>query len=63
MPIRLTLAPPALLDRAPIETVSLSEAGVERLYHGTSFLLGWRSDRGSVRSTVTVRLEEIAPDP
>jgi len=31
----------AAVDWAPIETVSLSEAGFERIYQGSAILVGW----------------------
>jgi hypothetical protein len=37
----LTSAAPAELAWAPVETVSLSEAGLERIYQGSSIVWGW----------------------
>jgi alpha-amylase len=38
---RLEWTPPAELAWGPVETVSVSEAGFERIYQGTAFLLTW----------------------
>ncbi len=40
--VRLTFEEPALLWRVPVETVSLSEAGFERIYQSSSLLPNWR---------------------
>ena len=37
----LTSSAPAELAWAPVETVSLSEAGLERIYQGSSIVWGW----------------------
>jgi len=42
---RLDWSPAAELAWAPVETVSLSEAGFERIYQGTALLLTWRIDQ------------------
>ncbi len=39
--VRLAWSPPAMLAWGPVETVSVSEAGLERLYQGTALLLSW----------------------
>jgi hypothetical protein len=39
--LELTCSPGAEVAWGPVETVSLSEAGFERLYQGTAFLLVW----------------------
>lgn len=39
--VELTWSPGAEVAWGPVETVSLSETGVERLYQGTAFLLVW----------------------
>jgi len=41
---RLQWSPAADLGWGPIETVSLSEGGFERIYQGTALLLVWRFD-------------------
>jgi hypothetical protein len=56
--IVLDLAPAAAVNWAPVETVSLSEAGAERLYQGTSLLLAWPVGRSPSRCSIEVRLEE-----
>ncbi len=38
---RLEWTPPAELAWGPVETVSVSEGGFERIYQGTAFLLTW----------------------
>jgi alpha-amylase len=39
---RLQWSPAAELGWGPVETVSLSEGGFERIYQGTALLLVWR---------------------
>ena len=39
--VTLAWGQPATLAWAPVETVSLSEAGVERIFQGSSLLLSW----------------------
>ncbi|MBI5629130.1 MAG: DUF1926 domain-containing protein, partial [Candidatus Rokubacteria bacterium] len=43
-------AVPADVGWAPVETVSISEAGFERIYQGSSILLAWpvRLPRGGI---------------
>ena len=43
---RLRWSPPAELAWGPVETVSVSEGGFERIYQGTALLLVWRIDVG-----------------
>ena len=38
---RLEWIPPAELAWGPVETVSVSEGGFERIYQGTAYLLTW----------------------
>jgi hypothetical protein len=40
--LTLRFTPAARLEWSPVETVSLSEAGAERVYQGTAFLIGFR---------------------
>jgi len=42
----LRWSPAAELAWGPVETVSLSEGGFERIYQGTALLLVWRLDVG-----------------
>jgi alpha-amylase len=42
----LRWSPAAELAWGPVETVSVSEAGFERIYQGTALLLVWRLDVG-----------------
>jgi alpha-amylase len=44
---RLQWSPAAELAWGPVETVSLSEGGFERIYQGTALLLVWPLDVGS----------------
>jgi alpha-amylase len=39
--VELAWSRPAQVNYGPIYTLSLSEAGFERIYQGTSLLLGW----------------------
>jgi hypothetical protein len=39
--VELSWSPPAEVAWGPVETVSVSEAGLERLYQGTAFLIVW----------------------
>jgi alpha-amylase len=39
--VTLAWGQPATVGRAPVETLSLSEAGVERIFQGSSLLLSW----------------------
>jgi 4-alpha-glucanotransferase len=52
--ITLTLTPAARVEWSPIETVSLSEAGAERVYQGTAFAIGFHAGAPTIR----VRIEE-----
>jgi len=58
--VSLSLDPPARLEWAPVETVSLSEGGIERLYQGTSLLIGWRAESSGLKASVAVRVEEVS---
>lgn len=60
--LTLELEPEARLEWAPVATVSLSEAGAERVYQGTSFLIGWRATPGG-RARIRARVEEVPPAP
>ncbi len=56
----LAWTPPAELAWGPVETVSLSEGGFERIYQGTAFLIVWPLDAVSstaweMSTTLTVR--------
>jgi len=52
---RLTWSPGAALGWGPVQTVSVSEAGFERIYQGTAFLLAW--PLGGPACDVWTRLE------
>jgi alpha-amylase len=56
--LTLDFEPEARLEWAPVETVSLSESGVERVYQGTSFLIGWRPTPEG-RARIRARVEEV----
>jgi len=56
---RLGWGPAAELAWGPVETVSLSESGFERIYQGTALLLVWRLDgaageEGTLEATLTM---------
>ncbi|MBI4365062.1 MAG: DUF1926 domain-containing protein [Candidatus Latescibacteria bacterium] len=58
--LTLDLEPQARIEWEPVETVSLSESGVERVYQGSSFRIGWRpSPEGKAR--IRARIEEVPP--
>lgn len=42
--VRIEWTPAAHLGWAPVETVSLSEAGLERIYQGSALLIAWTLD-------------------
>ena len=51
----LQLAPAARVEWSPVETVSLSEAGAERVYQGTAFVIGFHGGApGPIRIQVRV---------
>ncbi len=57
--LRLTLAfdEPAMLWRAPVETVSQSEAGFERVYQSSMLMPVWRISLGPGKSwTAVIRI-------
>ena len=45
----------------PIETISQSEAGFERVYQGSAILVVWKIDPPSWRSVTCVLRTEITP--
>ena len=55
---RLTWAPGAELAWAPVETVSVSEAGFERLYQGLALLLTWPVAGAAVDLTTALAVHE-----
>ena len=54
--ITLTFTPAARVEWSPIETVSLSEAGAERVYQGTAFVIGFQDVMGT--PVIRARIEE-----
>jgi alpha-amylase len=53
---------PAKFWRYPVETISQSEGGFERVYQGSCLLLGWEvhlPPQGTFQTTVTTSLKEI----
>jgi len=57
---RLRWERPAAVGWAPVETVSLSEAGLERIFQGSSLLLEWplaleRGQEWTERITLTIQ--------
>jgi hypothetical protein len=59
--LTLEFEPAARVEWSPVETVSLSEAGAERVYQGTAFLIGFRSgpERGSAPIRIAARVGEV----
>jgi len=59
--LTLEFEPAARVEWSPVETVSLSEAGAERVYQGTAFLIGFRSgpEAGSAPIRITARVGEV----
>lgn len=57
--LTLRFAPAARLEWSPVETVSLSESGAERVYQGTAFVIGFR-DPGDATLRIGARVEETA---
>ena len=58
MPLRAVLrfSRPATLWRFPIETVSLSEGGIERNYQNTCLVPTWRIPQDSDTFIVTIEM-------
>jgi alpha-amylase len=59
--ISLDAQPRPLWWIAPIETISQSESGFERVYQGSAILAVWRVDPASWRDVTGVLRAEIAP--
>jgi 4-alpha-glucanotransferase len=55
---RLAWSPAAELGWAPVETVSVSEAGFERLYQGLALLLAWPVSGAAAEMSVTLTVVE-----
>jgi 4-alpha-glucanotransferase len=61
--LALTWTAPAEVSWAPVETVSLSESGFERIYQGSALLVAWplRLERGQAwDASVRLRVGEMA---
>ncbi len=58
--LTLEFEPAARLEWSPIETVSLSEAGAERVYQGTAFVLGFLGSGIETPIRILARVEEVA---
>ena len=56
--IATTVTPPADAWIAPIETVSNSEAGFERVYQGSALVQVWPLDLDP-GATITIRVEHL----
>jgi len=54
---RLSWTPGAELAWAPVETVSVSEAGFERLYQGIALLLAWPIAGASAELTTALEVQ------
>jgi hypothetical protein len=55
--ITLRFTPAIRLEWSPVETVSLSESGAERVYQGTAFLFGFSKPAGG-EARIHARVEE-----
>jgi hypothetical protein len=53
---RVDATPATAIGWGPVETVSVSEGGFERIYQGTALTLMWRLDGGSAEARMTTRL-------
>jgi len=58
--LTLRFAPAARLEWGPVETVSLSEAGAERVYQGTAFRMGFH---GADPIRIQARVDEAGDAP
>jgi hypothetical protein len=67
--VETSVNPPADAWRAPIETVSNSEAGFERVYQGSALLLSWlvsirpgQAWSASVEHRTSVEVDRVAAE-
>jgi hypothetical protein len=56
--LTLSFIPAARVEWSPVETVSLSEAGAERVYQGTAFLIGFLDPGEAAPVLIRGRVEE-----
>ncbi len=56
--LTLSFTPAARVEWSPVETVSLSEAGAERVYQGTAFLIGFLNPGEAAPVLIRARVEE-----
>ncbi|HYQ88798.1 MAG TPA: alpha-amylase/4-alpha-glucanotransferase domain-containing protein [Candidatus Binatia bacterium] len=56
--LTLSFLPAARVEWSPVETVSLSEAGAERVYQGTAFLIGFLDPGEAAPVLIRARVEE-----
>ena len=56
--LALSFTPAARVEWSPVETVSLSEAGAERVYQGTAFLIGFLDPGEAAPVLIRGRVEE-----
>jgi alpha-amylase len=56
--LTLSFIPAARVEWSPVETVSLSEAGAERVYQGTAFLIGFLDPGDAAPVLIRGRVEE-----
>jgi hypothetical protein len=61
--LTLSFVPAARLEWSPVETVSLSEAGAERVYQGTAFLIGFLDPGEAAPVLIRGRVEEAGHAP
>lgn len=59
--LTLSFTPAARVEWAPLETVSLSEAGAERVYQGTAFAIGFLDPGAAEQVRIRARVEEVGP--
>jgi hypothetical protein len=58
--LTLSFLPAARVEWSPVETVSLSEAGAERVYQGTAFLIGFLDPGEAAPVLIRARVEEAS---
>ncbi len=56
--LALFFTPAARVEWSPLETVSLSEGGAERVYQGTAFVIGFKDAGDAAPVRIRVRVEE-----
>jgi alpha-amylase len=54
--VRVEATPATEIGWGPVETVSVSEGGFERIFQGTALLIAWRFDTGATEAEVVTQL-------